>query len=53
VRDDGRGFDPADHGSRGAGLASMYSRAARLGGQLSIQASPAQGAVLRLDTPLP
>lgn len=53
VRDDGHGFDPADHDSRGAGLASMYSRAARLGGRLSIQASPAQGAVLRLDTPLP
>jgi signal transduction histidine kinase len=52
VRDDGRGFDPASHGSRGAGLASLRSRAVRLGGQFTIQARPAQGAVLRLDTPL-
>jgi signal transduction histidine kinase len=52
VRDDGRGFDPYSHNLRGAGLVSLRSRAARLGGQLTIQASVAQGAVLRLDTHL-
>lgn len=52
VRDDGRGFDPYSHHLRGAGLVSLRSRAARLGGQLTIQASAAQGAVLRLDTHL-
>lgn len=51
VRDDGRGFDPASHGSHGAGLASLRSRAARLGGLFHIQASTDAGAVLQLDCP--
>ena len=52
VRDDGRGFDPADHRSHGAGLASLRSRAARLGGRLAIQAAPGAGAALLLECPL-
>ncbi|MBD8897501.1 ATP-binding protein [Rhodanobacter sp. DHG33] len=53
VRDDGRGFDPANHGSRGAGLASMQSRAARLGGRLELLAIPGSGASVGLDMLLP
>lgn len=52
VRDDGRGFDPDDRSSRGAGLASLYNRAARMGAQLTIQASLSEGATLRLEAPL-
>ncbi|GAB3786986.1 sensor histidine kinase [Dyella agri] len=51
VRDDGRGFDPSSHGSQGAGLASLRSRASRLGGLFHIQAVPGAGAVLQLDCP--
>jgi signal transduction histidine kinase len=52
VRDDGRGFDPASHGSRGAGLASLLSRATRLGGRLDVRAAPGEGTTLRLECPL-
>jgi len=51
VRDDGRGFDPSNHGSHGAGLSSLRSRAIRLGGQLDVQAAPGAGAALQLDCP--
>ncbi|MBD8872775.1 ATP-binding protein [Rhodanobacter sp. DHB23] len=52
VRDDGRGFDPANHGAGGAGMASLRHRAARMDGRLAIEAGPGQGAALRLDVPL-
>lgn len=51
VRDDGRGFDLANHASQGAGLASLHSRAARLDGRLAIRAAPGTGAALQLDCP--
>lgn len=51
VRDNGRGFDPANPASRGAGLASLRSRAARLGGQLAVHSTLGMGAVLQLDCP--
>lgn len=51
VRDDGRGFDPAAR-ARGAGLASLRARAARLGGTFSLDTAPQRGAMLRLDMPV-
>jgi signal transduction histidine kinase len=48
VRDDGRGFDPAAHAT-GAGLSSLRSRAARLGGTFALETAPGAGAALRLD----
>ncbi|HKR76874.1 MAG TPA: ATP-binding protein [Rhodanobacter sp.] len=51
VRDDGRGFDPSNQGSHGAGLTSLRSRAIRLGGQLDVRAAPGTGAALQLDCP--
>jgi signal transduction histidine kinase len=52
VRDNGRGFDPANHASSGAGLASLQSRATRLGGRLGLQTRAGQGTTLELDAPL-
>lgn len=52
VRDDGRGFDPSNHGSRGAGLTSRCNRTARLGGRVAAQAKPGEGAALHLECPL-
>lgn len=49
VHDNGRGFDPANHVSDGAGLASLRSRAVRLEGQLALQTGPGQGTMLQLD----
>jgi signal transduction histidine kinase len=57
VRDDGRGFEadgPAGtqtHG--GIGLLGMRERAARLGGQLTLETAPGQGTRLALQIPLP
>jgi signal transduction histidine kinase len=48
VRDDGCGFDPATRASGGSGLASMYARAARLGGELALSTTPGSGVSLRL-----
>lgn len=53
VRDDGRGFDASDHDSRGAGLASLRARVARLRGQFTLHTAPGQGVSLQLDVPLP
>ena len=51
VRDDGCGFDPAttcgNHGG-GAGLASLRTRAARLGAELVLDTAPGHGAALRV-----
>jgi signal transduction histidine kinase len=49
VRDDGRGFDSSIPAS-GTGLASLRARAARLGGEFALQASPDGGVTLCLDT---
>lgn len=50
VHDDGRGFDPTAR-ANGAGLASMRTRAARLGGAFSVDSAPDNGATLRLEMP--
>jgi len=47
VRDDGTGFDTAT-ARRGAGLASLHSRATRLGSQLILDPLPGRGTTLRL-----
>lgn len=49
VRDDGRGFDPANHGSGGAGLASLHNRAMRLGGTFDLRSAPGRGATVSLE----
>ncbi len=53
VRDDGRGFDPAQPGSPdGFGLLGMRERAARVGGELTLLSRPDAGAEVRLRVPL-
>ena len=51
IRDDGRGFDPSSHPA-GAGLASLASRARRLGATFVVDAARGRGARLRMDVPL-
>ncbi|MEU5821560.1 sensor histidine kinase [Streptomyces sp. NPDC047803] len=58
VVDDGRGFaqDAPDAGasaSGGFGLPAMRSRAASLGGTLSVESAPGQGTAVALTLPLP
>jgi signal transduction histidine kinase len=51
VVDDGAGFDPDDPELRGhhLGLTSMETRAARIGGRLTITSSPGAGTTVRLE----
>jgi signal transduction histidine kinase len=53
VADDGPGFDPADPDLRGRhlGLTSMETRAARIGGRLTIASAPGAGTTVRLEVP--
>jgi signal transduction histidine kinase len=52
VRDNGRGFDPAA-GHRGHfGLESMRSRAAEIGGRLTITSAPGSGTLVRVRAPV-
>ena len=53
VRDDGAGFDPDDPElrARHLGLTSMETRAARVGGTLTIASSPGGGTTVRLEVP--
>jgi signal transduction histidine kinase len=51
VRDDGRGFTPADAGVRSFGLQSMHSRASQLGGQLTITSAPRCGTAVHVEVP--
>ncbi|MFJ8739861.1 sensor histidine kinase [Embleya sp. NPDC127516] len=67
VVDDGRGFDPAARVGRGGadsaaaggsagtgfGLAAMRTRAAELGGVLTVESGPAQGAAIAVTFPVP
>ena len=59
IRDDGRGFSPvsatetATNGRAGGhGLENMQSRAAQLGGDLSVDSSPGRGTRLKLMVPI-
>ena len=51
IGDDGRGFDPDGKHPGHFGLRSMHSRAAEIGGQLSITSAPGQGTVVRAEAP--
>jgi signal transduction histidine kinase len=52
IRDNGRGFDP-DIGHPGHfGLDSMRTRAAEVGGQLTIASAPGLGTVVRVRAPV-
>jgi signal transduction histidine kinase len=51
VRDDGRGFDPADT-AEGVGLTrSVRGRIAELGGDVEVEAAPGRGTEVRLTVP--
>jgi signal transduction histidine kinase len=49
VRDDGSGFDPSARHPGHFGLESMHSRAAELGGVLTISSAPRAGTVVRVE----
>lgn len=51
VTDDGRGFDPAAHGT-GLGLRTMAERARRLGGDLVIRSAPGKGTTVEVTLPV-
>jgi signal transduction histidine kinase len=50
IRDDGRGFDPASGHPGHFGLESMRSRAAELGGTLTITSARGYGTLVRVET---
>ncbi|WP_377326179.1 sensor histidine kinase [Pimelobacter simplex] len=55
VRDDGRGFDPAQVraiGTRGRGLAGIRDRAEALGGQAGIESAPGEGTTVSVRFPV-
>ncbi len=55
VRDDGRGFDPAQvrpSGTRGRGIAGIRERAARLGGRTEVESAPGEGTTVSVSFPL-
>ena len=51
VRDNGQGFDPAAGHPGHFGLDSMRSRAAEIGGRLTIASAPGYGTVVRVRAP--
>ena len=53
VVDDGRGFDPLAVPDGHLGLAGMRSRAERLGGRLTVTATPGHGTVIEVRVPEP
>jgi signal transduction histidine kinase len=55
IRDDGRGFDPSQPQAPTAGhfgLVIMRERAEGIGGRLSVESTPGEGACIALDLPL-
>ncbi len=54
VRDDGRGFDPAQvraTGTRGRGLAGLRDRAEALGGRADVESAPGEGTTVSVRFP--
>jgi signal transduction histidine kinase len=50
IADDGKGFDPQQAHERGGfGLRGMEERAARLGGQITVQSQPGAGTRIRVE----
>lgn len=52
VRDDGRGFDPADSFPGQLGLRSMRERTSALGGVLTLSSAPGQGTEVLVQVPV-
>ncbi|MBA3777929.1 MAG: sensor histidine kinase [Chloroflexi bacterium] len=52
VTDNGRGFDPANIDGRRFGMQSMRERAQLVGGTVSVQSQPHDGARVTVDVPL-
>jgi signal transduction histidine kinase len=52
ISDDGRGFDPSAERPGHYGLESMRSRAAEIGGLLTITSIRGRGTVVRMEAPL-
>jgi two-component system nitrate/nitrite sensor histidine kinase NarX len=52
VSDDGRGFDPGARVDGHVGLAIMRERAHRIGGQISVDSRPEEGACITLRLPI-
>jgi len=51
VRDDGKGFDVAERVGKGFGLTGMHERVEALGGSLSIDSKPGEGAEVSATLP--
>jgi signal transduction histidine kinase len=51
VRDDGKGFDPANSFPGHLGLKSMRERVARLGGTFRIESTPEEGTWISVRIP--
>jgi signal transduction histidine kinase len=51
IHDNGHGFDPADGHPGHFGLESMRSRAAEIGGRLTIASGPGSGTAVRVRVP--
>ena len=52
ISDDGDGFDPTEGHPGHFGLESMRSRAAEIGGRLTITSGPGQGTAVRVEAPM-
>jgi PAS domain S-box-containing protein len=52
IRDDGRGFKPAQTGG-GSGLTNMRKRAAQIGARVEFISEPGKGSIVRIHTPSP
>ena len=52
VRDNGRGFNPADPFPGHLGLRSMHERVTRMGGTLAIESVPGQGTCVGVRIPI-
>jgi signal transduction histidine kinase len=52
AEDNGKGFDPTEVRSDSHGLESIRERVGELGGRLSIDAAPGEGARLRIELPV-
>ncbi|HVK29822.1 MAG TPA: sensor histidine kinase [Nocardioides sp.] len=55
VRDDGRGFDPAQvrpSGTRGRGIAGIRERASSLGGRTEVESAPGEGTTVSVCFPV-
>jgi PAS domain S-box-containing protein len=54
IRDDGRGFDPAERSDKGAmGLLRLAEQAERRHGHLRIDSSPGKGTLVEITLPMP